>query len=427
MRETVPSLWPSRSRPSPAARALPPLAPSPEPAPRSRVCVVSRWFGVRSQVWLWRQVRLFSRVTPSVVSWTYENRPDYPLDGTPIRLVGTDEEPNVGRGRWLWRLRNLPSRNLYGTQGAEQEHLLRLVRDANPDVLLCHFGQVGLRLLPVARQAGVPLVVHFHGVDISSSLNERYYRWSLRRNLPQFAAVVCVGSHQRQRLIELGMPAERVHLIPCGVPTDEFVPVRHDPRRRGLTFICVCRLVRWKGVHHAIRAFARIAPQVPDSRLIVVGEGAEEDALRRQAAEEGVGAQVEFVGAQPSTRVRELLGRSDVFLQHSLTYRSGWTEGFGVSIAEAAATGLPVIVSDCGGITEQVVDGVTGVVVPEGAVDGMAEAMLTLARDPELRRRLGEAGRRRMVERFDTRLQVRKLEDVLLHAAARGAEQRKAA
>ena len=385
---------------------------------RPRVCVVSRWFGVRSQVWLWRQVRLFSRVDPTVLSWTYENQADYPLDEIPIRLVGTTEEPNMGSGRWLWRLRGLPSGNLYGSRGAEQRHLGRLVHESRPAAMLCHFGQVGLRLLPVAEQQRIPLVVHFHGVDISSSLRERYYRWSLRRNLRRFAAVVCVGSHQRRRLIQLGMPAERVHLIPCGVPTDQFVPVQHQ-EREGITFICVCRLVRWKGVHHSLAAFAQVRREIPQARLVVAGDGGEMESLRQLAAEKRVADGVDFVGGQPPSRVRELLASADVFLQHSLTYRNGWCEGFGVSIAEAAASGLPVVVSDCGGITEQVVDGVTGLVVPEGDEQGMARAMLMLARDPDLRRRLGEGGRRRMVERYDTRGQVQKLEDVLLDAIAR--------
>lgn len=385
---------------------------------RPRLCVVSRWFGVRSQVWLWRQVRLFSRLAPSVLSWTYENREDYPLGEIPLRLVGTKEEPNIGAGRWLWRLRGLPSGNLYGSRGMEQRHLARLVREARPSVLLCHFGQVGLRLLPVAEQQGIPLVVHFHGVDISSSLRERYYRWSLRRNLHRFAAAVCVGAHQRRSLIQLGMPPERVHLIPCGVPTGEFQPVRHQ-EREDITFICVCRLVRWKGVHHSVAAFARVARELPSARLVVVGDGGELNNLRQLAARLGVGERVQFVGGQPPAGVRELLASADVFLQHSLTYRNGWCEGFGVSIAEAAASALPVVVSKCGGITEQVVDGVTGLVVPEGDVEGMAHAMLKLARRPDLRARFGEAGRRRMEEHYDTGSQVGKLEDVLLDAITR--------
>lgn len=387
-------------------------------AAKARLCVVSRWFGVRSQVWLWRQVRLFSRFSPSVLSWTYENRGDYPLDGIPIRLVGTKEEPNVGAGRWLWRLRGLPSGNLYGSRGMEQRRLMRIVRDMRPSVMLCHFGQVGLRMLPVAERHQIPIVVHFHGVDISSSLRERYYRWSLQRNLSRFSAVICVGSHQRRSLIQLGMPEDRVHLIPCGVPTGEFLPVRHRDRE-DVTFICVCRLVRWKGVHHSIAAFARIAEKLPRARLVIAGDGGELESLRSLAGRLGVAARVEFTGGQPPARVRELLAASDVFLQHSLTYRNGWCEGFGVSIAEAAASGLPVVVSECGGITEQVLDGVTGLVVPEGDVDAMARAMMTLARQPELRQRLGQAGRERMVEQYDTRSQVRKLEDVLLDALAR--------
>jgi glycosyltransferase involved in cell wall biosynthesis len=79
--------------------------------------------------------------------------------------------------------------------------------------------------------------------------------------------------------------------------------------------------------------------------------------------------------------------------------------------------GLPVVVTDCGGLAEQVVDGVTGLLVPAGDVPRMQESMLRLARDPHLRSRLGMAGRTRIMEEFDVKKQIAELEDVLIGCA----------
>jgi glycosyltransferase involved in cell wall biosynthesis len=112
--------------------------------------------------------------------------------------------------------------------------------------------------------------------------------------------------------------------------------------------------------------------------------------------------------------VRNILAESDVYVQHSIVSSRGSTEGFGVSIAEASSCGLPVVVTRCGGIEDQVADGETGYCVPQKDVEAMAKRMTELAADRDLRKRLGAAGRKRMVEMYDSARQTGRLEDVLL-------------
>jgi glycosyltransferase involved in cell wall biosynthesis len=294
--------------------------------------------------------------------------------------------------------------------------MVDVLRRENASAILCHFGQNALRVLPAAEAAGIPLVVHFHGLDISSSLNNRWYRWSLKRSLPKFAAIVCVGSQQKERLIGLGVAADRIHLIPCGVPVSRFPLSRRPPDPAGIRFICVSRLVEWKGVDFCIKAFARLGEKLPRSRLVIVGDGAERAKLETLAAKLGVAKAVEFTGSQSELQVRAHFESADIFLQHSLNHSSGWFEGFGVSVAEASAMGLPVVVSACGGMLDQVVDGATGIIVPQRDDLAMSDAMLRLGVDPALRARMGDQGRERMVRHFDTELQVAKLEQVLMDA-----------
>ncbi len=380
---------------------------------RNTVCVVTPRLGARSQVWSWRQLVRFSRVRPTVLTWARENLADFPMGDVSVHLAGSPEDPQEGVGRWLWRARTAASGNFYGTHGSEKQRFASLFRREKVSAVLCHFGQTALRMLPAADVAGIPLVAHFHGLDISSSLRNRWYRLSLENAIGRFAAVICVGSEQRQRILEFCIPEERIHLIPCGVPTEEFRPFPRNSTD-SITFICISRLVEWKGVHHTIGAYARIASELPKSRLVVVGDGPESRRLQDLVEGEGISKHVKLMGAQSEAQVRELLQCSDVFLQHSLNHPSGWYEGFGVSIAEASATGLPVVVSACGGVMDQVVDGVTGTMVPQRDEEAMAAAMLRLASDPKLRAQMGSAGRERMIECFDTQDQVAKLEQVLL-------------
>ncbi len=379
------------------------------------VVIVAQHLGVTSEVWLWRQIVGFDRIIPTVLTWEYKNQRKFPLNGTPMRVMTSDPTPYNGRRRWLSRVQNLSGRNFFGTVGKESRELRQWFSKQNPAAILCHFGHVALRILPVANDLGIPLVAHFHGMDLSSMLKNRWYRWSLDRHLCSFTGVVVVGSRQQQWMLDQGVDPERVHLIPCGVPTDEFTPPSDRPEDP-LRFVAVSRLVAWKGVDLTIRAFARAASGLPRALLVIIGDGPDCGELETLAAGLGLADRVIFRGAQLPAIVRQELERSHVFVQHSLDL-NGWYEGFGVSLAEAAAMGLPVVASRCGGIMDQVVDGQTGFIVDQHDVDGMAKAMQRLGRDSQLRHRFGQDGRRRMVREFDATSQVRKLEGVLRRLA----------
>ncbi len=394
---------------------------------RPRLWFVCPILGRNSEPWLLRQATRVKRFDVRMVSWGVDRGAiDSPTEW-PARVLPFDRTPYEGRGRWLFRLRNLRSRNFYGTVAAERRLLQDWVRSDRPDVILCHFGHVALRILPVAVRAGTPIVAHFHGLDVSSSLRNRWYRSSLLRALPRFAATIVVGAHQHRWMVAQGVPPERVHLIPCGVPVAEFAPPDREQRpttqsrSHAMRAVAVSRLVPWKGVHYTIRAFAMARRTLGGGELHVVGDGPQRQELERLAAELVGPDAVVFHGAVPEAEVRRQLQASDVLLQHSLDHEDGWVEGFGVSITEAAACEVPVIATRCGGIPDQVVDGETRFLIPQRDVRAMADAIVTLGVDPPLRRWLGVQGRARVAEHFDTAEQVRRLENVLLSVATRPA------
>jgi glycosyltransferase involved in cell wall biosynthesis len=380
-----------------------------------RLFFVTPVLGLPSEIWLDRQLERFSHIDPEVLLWRDERESrtaPYPVHELPEPRPGFEAD---GLRRWLFRARNMASGNYFGAPAQVQDWHRRLMEKRRPDVMLCHFGQTALYMLPVAETEGVPLVAHFHGADLSSRLRNRWYLKSLKASLRRFAAIVVVGTRQRDWLLEeADVAPERVHVISCGVPLRDFSRSRPLPPSDIPRFATVSRLVPQKGVDISLRAFAELRARTGAGHLTIVGDGPERPALEALAQQSGVAEAVRFTGAVPPEAVRAVLEETDVFLQHSLDMASGWYEGFGVSVTEAAAMEIPLVVSRCGGLLDQVEDGVSGFTVAQRDMQGMAGAMETLAADPALRRTMGRAAREMAITRFDTDGQVRKLEDLLL-------------
>ncbi|EDY52517.1 glycosyl transferase, partial [Streptomyces clavuligerus] len=165
--------------------------------------------------------------------------------------------------------------------------------------------------------------------------------------------------------------------------------------------VCVSRLVPRKGQDTLIRALPAILAKVPDTVLLIVGGGPYEKELRALADNTGVAASVRFTGAVPWAELPAHYGAGDVFAMPCRTRRGGLdVEGLGIVYLEASATGLPVVAGDSGGAPDAVLDGETGWVVRGGSPEESADRIVALLQDPELRRRMGERGRRWVEEKW---------------------------
>lgn len=153
-----------------------------------------------------------------------------------------------------------------------------------------------------------------------------------------------------------------------------------------VVFGFVGRLVPIKDVRTLVRAFAIVSATMPATRLMVVGDGEERASLEDLARSTGLGGSVLFAGWRRD--LAAVYGCLDAVVLSSLN------EGTPVAIIEAMAAGKPVIATGVGGVADVVTDGETGLLVPPGDPRRLAEAMTRLALDPEVRRRMGEAGRR---------------------------------
>jgi len=282
------------------------------------------------------------------------------------------------------------------------------------DVVLAEYGYTGVAMAPVTRRAGIPLVVHFHGWDAYHEGVLAQHRDAYAQLFRQAAAVVAVSSDMVDQLASLGADPDRLHLNPCGVDPDAFSP--DGPRSDRPIFLAVGRFVEKKAPHLTILAFKQVADALPDARLLMVGDGPLLGACRILVQALDLEGRVIFRGSLPHAKVAEAMRAATCFVQHSVRTPEGDSEGNPVAVLEAAASGLPVVATRHAGIAESVVDGETGFLVAEGDVDGMAEGMRRLASDPELARRMGEAGRARVQAQYSLDGSIRGLAGILAQA-----------
>ncbi|MFF1404266.1 glycosyltransferase family 4 protein [Streptomyces sp. NPDC058294] len=278
-------------------------------------------------------------------------------------------------------------------------------------------------MAPALRGAGAErLVATTHGHEAGWAQLPAA-RQLLRRIGESTDTVTYLGEYTRSRIATALTPAaaRRMAHLPPGVDEKTFHPGSGggDVRARlGLTdrpvVVCVSRLVPRKGQDTLIRAMPRILAAEPDTVLLVVGGGPYEQDLRRLAQERGVAASVRFTGAVPWAELPAHYGAGDVFAMPCRTRRGGLdVEGLGIVYLEASATGLPVVAGDSGGAPDAVLEGETGWVVRGGSAEQTAERIVVLLQDPELRRRMGERGRRWVEEKWRWDLLAEKLKDLL--------------
>jgi len=267
-----------------------------------------------------------------------------------------------------------------------------------------------------AKLTGLPysFTAHAHDIYVDRAMLDEKIR---------AARFVVTISEQNRRLFEgwYGSSATaKVAVIHCGADPAVFTASPAEPgtaRPVGgsaatlLRILSIASLQPQKGQRFLIDACRLLVDRGLAVQCQLVGEGEERSALLGRIRELGLQDVVELLGSQPRDRVAELLGRADVVVQPSVVLRSGKTEGIPVALMEALAAERAVVASRLSGIPELVVDGETGLLVEPGNPIALADAIQRLAGDPDLRGRLGRAGRELVLAEFDLRRNTAALAD----------------
>jgi phosphatidyl-myo-inositol dimannoside synthase len=273
----------------------------------------------------------------------------------------------------------------------------------------------------------LPYDVVIHGAEVTVPGRLPGSKQALAYVLRNARHVIAAGGYPSAEADRAAGRALPTTIVPPGVDTERFRPLSPDERTRtrldfglppdGQVIVGVSRLVPRKGFDTAIRAVARMHATHPDLVLAVAGGGRDEGRLRSLAAE--LEAPVRFLGRVPNDDLPRVYGCADVF---AMLCRNRWggleQEGFGIVFVEAAACGVPQVAGDSGGAAEAVADGETGFVIrhPDRdatAVDDAVAAFTRLLADDELRRRMGEASRRRAEVEFSYAVLAARLGEAL--------------
>lgn len=284
------------------------------------------------------------------------------------------------------------------------------IHRVHPSLIHAHFGWSALEALPLAKRFGLPLVVTFHGSDVTVFPQVgRRERLLLRaaghphkyaHAFGEFNAVIAVSEFIAGRLRALGLE-RRIEIIPAGVRLDDFPFRGPTPPDGDPVVLFVGRLVHQKGPELAIRAFAEVRAAFPAATLEMIGAGPERDGLMALARELGVEAAVVFRGAQPRAEVIAAMRRAHVQLMASRTSAAGAAEGSPVVAKEAQAIGVALVATDNGGTRETVPPEDRPLLVAEEDHRGLAAGVLRVLADRAATAIRVERARAFVEEHFD--------------------------
>ncbi len=244
--------------------------------------------------------------------------------------------------------------------------------------------------LPYARllnKLRIPYIVQGHGIDVSAALLRPGVAEECCAVYQSAGMVLTRSEFHRQRLIKLGLSPERVAVNIGGVQVPDKLQTR--PREAGNRFLAVGRMIPKKAPFFLLEAFRKALATSPHLRLDYIGTGPFFESVQEYVRASRLENSVTLHGITSEDVKHRLLSECGVFVQHSVTGKNGDEEGLPAAIQEAMAAGMAVVSTRHTGIGEAVIEGVTGLLVDEGDVEGMSEAFLKV---PSCAANFGAAG-----------------------------------
>lgn len=291
-----------------------------------------------------------------------------------------------------------------------------LIKKMEPDILHAHYvtnyGLFG------ALCNFNPFVITAWGSDIlivpESRLISAIKRYIATYTLKKADSVTCDAEHMKETMKRLGVPEEKIKLIYFGIDTRRFSPGQKSEKlkvRLGVynspTIITLRNLRPVYDVESLIKSVPLVLKEIPESKFIIAGKGPEEERLKELAKSLGVSDSVKFIGFIPNDELPEYLNSMDVYVSTSLS-----DAGLAASTAEAMSCGLPVIVTDVADNREWVEDGITGFVVPTKDPKLLAEKIIYLLQNENVRKKFGKISRKIIEERNNYHKEMGKMEKI---------------
>jgi len=282
--------------------------------------------------------------------------------------------------------------------------LSEVVQRVRPDLIHAHFGPAGALIAPVCEQLSIPLVVTFHGYDVSRLPRLDAWQRLYRMLFDKASCLVGVSSHVAEKLSHIaGTDLEKITVIHNGVDFQKFAG--HELAAASVNpvrCLFVGRLVEKKDPLGLLEAFRKSLKRVcrKELHLTIVGKGPLRGKVNTKIRDLGIEQHVKVIEEASHRKVADMMSKSDIYVQCCRTASDGDQEGLGMTLLEASAAGLPIVSTSHSGIQDAVRHEDTALLAPEGNHDITARFIVRLAENPGVRLELGRNGRNFVQENF---------------------------
>ncbi|WP_255434093.1 glycosyltransferase [Carboxylicivirga sp. M1479] len=288
----------------------------------------------------------------------------------------------------------------------------------NFDVAYVEYATSGVLVMDYLQLQQIPFVVHVHGYDITTCLNDKAYVKELKRLFALAQGFIAASHYMKRRLILLGCDENKIKVIRLGVSSKGIVPLNWDTRKlQNPSIVYLGRFTEKKHPMALLYAFRIVKNKIPNATLTMIGGGPLEKEVKQLITQLSLEESVALKGVLSREFSFPILNKHWIYAQHSVTSVNGDTEGFAISLAEAALHELPVVSTYHNGIPENVIDGKTGLLVKEYDYEAMAEKIILLIENPDIAEKMGKAGRNHILQLCEPKKRIKEIKELLYQVA----------
>jgi colanic acid/amylovoran biosynthesis glycosyltransferase len=351
-------------------------------------------------VWMYDQIRTLKRYRPVVLTQLKQNLDQFPVE----RVFSAEDLPSVKR--FFYRLVR-KARGTYAGYG-------KWIKEVDGKLIHAHFGQEGFRCLAAKRDAQVPMVTTFYGMDVSQLPRQKMWQKRFKRLFAEGDIFLAEGAYMAQQLVRIGCLPERIRVQHLGADLDDIPFATLSERDFERPVVLTYAVFREKkGLIYAIRAFSKIAQTYPLAQMRMIGDGPLRSDLEAEIRALGLQDRVEMLGFLSHKAALEELRRATALLYPSVTATDGDTEGGApVALIEAQASGTPIVSSLHADIPEVAPNERCGLLFPERDVAGLATGLDALLGDQTLWEQMANSGRVHVEAEHNLKIQSEKLEKI---------------
>ena len=269
-------------------------------------------------------------------------------------------------------------------------------------------------LMDYLTEIGTPFIVHLHGYDVTTALNDPQYRIDFNDLLKKASGFIVASHHIKRLMVLEGADPKKITVIRYGLDSSGIQPKNWAKRKEtNPSIVFLGRLTPKKHPLALLQAFSIVQEKIPEAKLTIIGDGPLRKDIELRIKHLKLGENVELLGVLNREQSFPILNNHWIYAQHSVTSSVGDQEGFAISLAEAALHELPVVSTIHNGITENVEHNITGYLVPEFNYELMAEKIIYLIQHPDIAEKMGKEGRERILRICNQKTRIKKVTNLL--------------